>query len=160
MAYLITFRTYGTWLHGDVRGSHDHRHNVFGGAKAPDNIIREQQNVTKLKSEPFALQSRARGIVEASIRSVCDYRNWHLHALNVRSNHAHVVAAAGAVKPDPILRDFKAYATRDLRKAGLWPHEHSPWSDGGSTRYLWKEDSVWYACNYVLNSQGDDLPEF
>ena len=30
LAYLITFRTYGTWLHGDARGSVDREHNVFG----------------------------------------------------------------------------------------------------------------------------------
>ncbi len=26
-AYLITFRTYGSWLHGDEKGSIDRKHN-------------------------------------------------------------------------------------------------------------------------------------
>jgi len=30
LAYLITFTTYGTWLHGDPRGSVDREHNVWG----------------------------------------------------------------------------------------------------------------------------------
>lgn len=31
LAYFITFRTHGTWLHGDQRGSVDrHGRNVFG----------------------------------------------------------------------------------------------------------------------------------
>ncbi|MDQ3490280.1 MAG: hypothetical protein M3449_04330 [Acidobacteriota bacterium] len=29
LAFLTTFRTYGTWLHGDKRGSIDRFHNVF-----------------------------------------------------------------------------------------------------------------------------------
>ena len=30
LAYFITFRAYGTWLHGDERGSVDRLHNTFG----------------------------------------------------------------------------------------------------------------------------------
>jgi hypothetical protein len=30
LAYLITFRAYGTWLHGDSRGSVDRFHNRYG----------------------------------------------------------------------------------------------------------------------------------
>jgi hypothetical protein len=30
LAYLITFRAYGTWLHGDKRGSVNRFHNRFG----------------------------------------------------------------------------------------------------------------------------------
>ncbi|MGH9840991.1 MAG: hypothetical protein ACREEM_19730 [Blastocatellia bacterium] len=29
LAYLITFRCYGTWLHGDERGSVDRDHNIY-----------------------------------------------------------------------------------------------------------------------------------
>lgn len=29
LAYLLTFTCYGTWLHGDDRGSIDRRHNAF-----------------------------------------------------------------------------------------------------------------------------------
>ena len=29
IAYFITFRTYGTWLHGDERGSTDRDHNAY-----------------------------------------------------------------------------------------------------------------------------------
>ena len=33
LGYLITFRGYGTWLHGDRRGSVDRFHNRFGTAE-------------------------------------------------------------------------------------------------------------------------------
>ena len=37
LAYLITFRSYGTWLHGDERGSVDRFHNVYGTPRLPPN---------------------------------------------------------------------------------------------------------------------------
>ena len=37
VAFLIRFRTYGTWLHGDARGSVDRLHNRYGSPKLPPN---------------------------------------------------------------------------------------------------------------------------
>ena len=59
-----------------------------------------------------------------------------------------------------VLIALKANATRQMREDELWPHEHSPWADKGSKRNLWNEQSIWEACNYVNNAQGDDLPDF
>jgi REP element-mobilizing transposase RayT len=158
LAYLITFRTYGTWLHGDERGSIDRYHNKFHGPRVPANSVMQKQHQAKLKSEAVLLDSKQRPIVEAAIRDVCDYRGWLLQAINVRTNHAHSVVSA-ATKPELVMKDFKAYSTRSLRAAGLWLFDHSPWVDGGSKRYLWSENSVANACDYVVNGQGADLPE-
>jgi hypothetical protein len=80
-----------------------------------------------------------------------------LHAINIRTNHVHIVTYIKSSPPERALRDFKAYSTKALRLAGLWSLDHGPWSDGGSTRYLWKEDAVAEACNYVAHGQGRDL---
>src|SRR4029077_14507206 len=37
LAYLITFRAHGTWLHGDRRGSVDRFHNRYGTPRIPPN---------------------------------------------------------------------------------------------------------------------------
>lgn len=158
-AYLITFRTYGTWLHGDERGSIDRYHNKYLGPRRAANKILENQHRAKLKSPIVLLDEAQRPIVKQAIKEVCSHRGWGLFALNVRTNHAHVVVNTLTAKPDHALRDFKSYSTRALRSDGLWPFDHSPWVDGGSTRYLWKEHSVTAACEYVLYGQGDDLPE-
>jgi hypothetical protein len=47
-----------------------------------------------------------------------------------------------------------------MREDGCWKMEHSPWVDKGSRRNLWNEGSVERAIDYVLNGQGDDLPDF
>jgi REP element-mobilizing transposase RayT len=83
-----------------------------------------------------------------------------LHAVNVRTNHAHAVVSIGVVKPERALNAFKANATRQMREDGNWPQTHSPWADKGSKRHLWTERSVALAIDYVLNGQGEDLPDF
>ena len=160
LAYLITFRCYGTWLHGDIRGSVDRGHNVFGTARLQYEPARKGFVRTIIKHEAVILDASQRSSVERAIRETCSIRNWYLHALGVRTNHAHAVVAAGGKKPEFVLNAFKANATRQMRKDGSWNHEHSPWAEKGSKRYLWNERSVWEACNYVLNGQGDDLPNF
>jgi hypothetical protein len=72
----------------------------------------------------------------------------------------HTVVSIGAVKPERALNAFKAYATRRMRKDGNWAQPHSPWADKGSERYLWNERSLALAIDYVINGQGEDLPEF
>lgn len=160
LAYLITFRTYGTWLHGDGRSSVDrHGRNIYGAEKVgldPVFAVKMEQNMV---AEMFLLDGRMRSVVADSIRSVCAIRHYGLPALNVRTNHAHVVVSA-ETPPTSIMTAFKANATRDLREAGLITSDQRVWSRGGSTRYLWKPRNVELAVDYTLNGQGDDLPDF
>src|SRR5438105_3140196 len=125
LAYLITFRTYGSWQHGDERGSIDRNHNKFRGPRVAPNAILKKQHDSKLKSEPVILNGRQRAVVERSIREVCEFREWRLLAINIRTNHVHIVVCISDKKPDAALRDFKAYATRSLRADGLWSFSHS-----------------------------------
>jgi len=156
LAYLITFRCYGTWLHGDRRGSTDRKHNVYGAPKIPTNVRLEKSDSSQRKNEPITLDASQRSVVERAVREVCHYRRYALHAINVRTNHAHSVVTA-MQKPEPILDAFKAYATRALRKAGLLALKVKPWARHGSTIYLWKERDVAKAIEYVMLGQGDDL---
>jgi REP element-mobilizing transposase RayT len=158
LAYFITFRTYGTWLHGDGRGSIDRYHNKFRGPRVPGNRIMEDQHAAKLKSSPVMLDAKKRAVIRTAIEMVCRQRGWKLVAINIRTNHIHLVISAMET-PDRIVRDLKAYSTRAMKAAKLWSYKHSPWVDGSSKRYLWKESSVANACDYVINRQGEDLPE-
>ena len=159
LAFLITFRTYGTWLHGDERGSIDRYHNNFRAPRLPCNRVMHDRHAKRLKSQPVKLNARQRATIKTAIKGVCKYRTWRLIAINVRTNHIHIVVAINEAKPESAVRDFKAYSTRELRARDLWKELHSPWSEGGSSRYLWKEVSVAAACEYVVNGQGDDLPD-
>ena len=160
LAYLITFRTYGTWLPGDDRGSIDRFHNEYLGDRVTANTALSKQHQSKLKCPRVTIDAVQRGHVGIAITKVCQFREWDLLALKVRTNHVHVVAAIGTTLVEKALNDFKAYATRGLRENDCWPHEHSPWVNKGSLRRLWNEDSVARACDYVINGQGDVLPDF
>jgi REP element-mobilizing transposase RayT len=160
LAYLISFRCYGTWLHGDERGSIDRFHNQYKTPYIPPNPNWQNHNKKTLKGEAVKLDARRRTLIEEAIREVCQYRSWLLRAFNVRTNHVHTVVSIGTAKPDAALNAFKAYATRKMRQNGCWLEEHSPWADKGSKRRLWNERSIEKAVDYVINGQGEELPDF
>ncbi|MBK8465692.1 MAG: transposase [Chloracidobacterium sp.] len=160
LAVFFTFRCYGTWLHGDERGSVDRNNNKYGSPRIQANSNWRKHSEELLLHPPVTLNAASRKSVEKAIRDLCLKRNWTLLAINVRTNHIHVVICIGSKKPQDALIALKANATRQLREDRLWIHEHSPWADKGSKRNLWNEKSIWEACNYVNNEQGDKLPDF
>jgi REP element-mobilizing transposase RayT len=156
LGYLITFRCYGTWLHGDQRGSMDRKHNRYGTPRTATNFRPEQSDSEQRQPAPITLNATQRDVVKNAVREVCEYRKYLLRAVNVRTNHAHTVVTA-MQKPEPILDAFKSYATRALRKAGLLSTTVRPWARHGSTIYLWKERDVTRAIEHVMLGQGDEL---
>ena len=160
LAYLITFRTYGTWLHGDERGSVNRFRNQYKSACLREEKSWMEINNKKLKSEPVILDASQRTCVEYAIRECCLTRGWSLYAINVRTNHVHTVVANSFKSAGAALGAFKANATREMRQKGVWKFDQSPWVDKGSKRKLWNEDHIAGAVEYVLYGQGDDLPKF
>ena len=156
LAYLISFRSYGTWLHGDKRGAIDSFHNCYGAPYLPPTDTWLQHNRKQLKTHPLILGASERGAIDKAVREACDIRGWYLHACNVRTNHVHAVVTADS-RADHVLSALKANATRQLREDKLWQHPFSPWAYKGSKIMLWTERSVANAINYVLNGQGEDL---
>jgi REP element-mobilizing transposase RayT len=125
----------------------------------PANLNWERHNEQRLRATPLILGPRERSAVQKALRETCNIRKWSLQAINVRTNHIHTVVSADR-NADLVLNAFKANATRQLRQQGLWNNEFSPWAAKGSRRRLWNEKSVASAVDYVLNGQGDDLPDF
>ena len=152
LAYFITFTTYGTRLSGDERGSVDRRHNRVGAPRlSPDE--RFEGYARKLQSGPsVVLGDSHRRTVDAAIREHCAYHGWTLHALNVRTNHVHVVVCSPK-PPELVMNSFKACATRRLRERGLASPADRLWTRHGSTRYIANEASLDVVCDYTLNRQ-------
>ena len=160
LAYFITFRCYGTWLHGDERSSVDRFHKTFETPFISPNKNWQNYNESLLKNKPVKLDSRMRKVVENALRETCQIRGWKIYALNVRTNHIHIVVGVGAKDPDKVLIAFKANATREMRNTNCWNSEYTPWAEKGSKRYLWTESSIEKAIDYVINGQGKPLPDF
>jgi REP element-mobilizing transposase RayT len=160
LAYLITFRCYGTWLHGDKRGSTNRFRNRYGSSFLPPEEKWLKINKDRRKRDPVKLTTKQRTCVETAIKET-RVRQWRLFATNVRTNHVHIVVLAGLKGSEIILNAFKANATREMRKSGCWHDpKNSPWADKGSKRNLWNEKSIQQAIEYVLYRQGDELPKF
>ena len=154
LAYLITFRCYGTWLHGDERGSY-RRSAERRPVRVPPRPRLVTAETEQLKHLPVQLNNSQRKIVEDAIREVCLHRRYTLYAVNARTNHVHSVVTAPC-KPEHVMDSFKAYATRRLRESGLFSRDIKPWARHGSTPYLWTEEEVERAIDYVINGQGEE----
>ena len=149
LGYFLTWTTYGTWLPGDERGWVHHRE---GGVLPPDpEISRTAQR--RMKDQPVRLSSDQRRIVRDSIIQSCRAKEWDIYALNVRSNHVHLVLAASNESPERAISYLKAWASRNLNEA---PSRKTPrrwWTRHGSTRYFKTVSSLEKAVEYVTHHQ-------
>lgn len=157
IAFLITVRCYGTWLHGDNKNSVDrHGFNTFGKSFVPPSEKLLQYMKAEMKGGEFTLTKPMRDSVLQTIKEVCQFRGYELFAVNIRSNHFHTVVSASA-NPDTIATSFKSYATRNLRELKLISGETKIWSRGQSCRYLWNQEQLEKTANYVAFGQGDAI---
>lgn len=107
LAYLITFRTRGTWLHGNEKGSVNRHRNIYGTPKIPGNKGWEEYSRKKMKGEPVILSKAQRSVVEDAIKATCRFRGWNCNAVNARTNHVHSVIASGDAGAGNVLQALK-----------------------------------------------------
>src|SRR5260370_9626145 len=113
IAYLLTLRTFGTWLHGDTRGSHHRLRCTHGTPGLPSRPHLEAAERSQMRSPRQLLDSHSRAIVERVVREVCEFRGWNLLAANARTNHVHLVVTAGC-PPEEAGRSIKSWITHRL----------------------------------------------
>jgi len=135
----------------------DKSRNVFGSAFVSHDEARKRREASYMVEAPFVIDTDRRAVVHGAILEVCRYRDWELQALNVCTNHVHVVITA-TQPPEKAMADLKAWATRRLRDQGCYSSNRSPRTHHGSTRYLWNQEDFEAACRYVVDGQGMDLP--
>ncbi len=135
LAYFLTWTTHGSWLHGDERGSVDRDHAIPGTPCLATDGAHQRQETARLRARAMELDARGRVVVTRTIADHCALRGWDLLAVNVRSNHVHVVVACPPeVPPERAMSEFKAWSTRRLRAARLVAPDKPVWTHHGSTR--------------------------
>ncbi len=128
LAYLIRVRTFGIWLHGDKRTSVDrHGKNKYGSSRVTASNILKTRMSKNIRVAAFFLNQKQRFCVEQAILGVCRFRGYELMAVNIRTNHFHVVLSAHCT-PDRIVHAFKSYFTRALREEDLVTNERNLWA--------------------------------
>ena len=153
LAYLITFTTYGTWLHGDKRASVNKKHNRFGEEFLPNNPGLKLKEESNLQNPSFKLEASCREAALQAILDVCKFRSWFAHSVHVRSNHIHIVVS-GREKPEKMMYDFKRYATIAIKKTNNISADKY-WTRHGSTKYIWTKERLHSAIEYVEVGQGE-----
>jgi REP element-mobilizing transposase RayT len=154
LAYFITFTTYGTWLHGDARGSVDVRHNEVGAPWLEPDQTRRAGELCLMAQQAYYLDTPRRAITCDAILEEAQFRDWRLFAAHVRSNHVHLVVRA-PTDSETVMKNCKARASRRLNLAEFDGPGRKRWTAHGSTRYLWTIEALVDAIDYVLNRQGD-----
>lgn len=150
LAFFITFRTYGTWLHGDARGSVDDEHNVYGTALIRPNVMTEIRSAYRMTHPAMVLSTEQRAAVDLALLDVARHRGWTILAAAVRTNHVHIVCE-GDAGVERMMGDFKRWSTKRLRESGLVAPDQPIWAVHGSTRYVWTEVQLRRALSYVVN---------
>jgi len=64
------------------------------------------------------------------------------------------------IRPERIMNEFKAYASRELNRVGSDGPDRERWARHGSTRWLWKDQDVMRALQYVFDEQGEPMALF
>src|SRR5688572_3374070 len=113
----------------------------------------------EMLQDPYVLDHKARPVVLAVIQRHCANRGWNLLAAHVRSNHVHIIVEA-ETRPEKIMNEFKGYASRQLNQIENGGSNRKRWARHGSTRWLWKDEEVRRAIEYVVDEQGEPMALF
>ena len=153
IAYLVTWTTYGSWLHGDERSSVHKNQARPGDPFIQPFPLRVEGARRTLRHEPVTLDDAQRTAVAAAIREHALFASWRMLAINVRTNHVHLVVAAEGVPPERVMNSMKSWATRRLRAEGLMSADARVWTRHGSTRWIHSDETLRRAIAYVTHEQ-------
>jgi REP element-mobilizing transposase RayT len=151
MAWFITWTTYGTWLHGDARGS------FLNQTYLPPDPEMEEANLSQMTGDAVCLTDQQRAIVDTTLVNECLAQGWQLHARNVRTNHVHLVVSAA--RPGTFVRTrLKALAAKALSDDADLPMAGSNgrkrwWTEKGNILAVEDEKSLEGITVYVHQSQ-------
>jgi REP element-mobilizing transposase RayT len=152
LAFFLTWTTYGSWLPGDDRGWVDGR----GGCHAPE-PLRAAAARRRMTEETVTFEGPQRVAVEEAIAAHCRVRGWHLHAVQCRLQHVHVVVTAIERAPGDVMTQLKSWCTRALKELagsrGAAPRKRW-WTEGGSQRHIFHEGDLASVVAYVNECQG------
>jgi hypothetical protein len=71
-----------------------------------------------------------------------------------------VIVEAAETSPERIINQFKSYASRELNQLTSERPDRKRWARQGSTRWLWKDEEVRRALQYVSDEQGQPMALF
>jgi REP element-mobilizing transposase RayT len=95
----------------------DEIRNAYGEPFKGADVFLENAARGQMLEAPFELSPSLRMEVDRCLREACEFREWTVLALNVRTNHVHLVVATSRPSKG-LIETLKARVTRVLREQG------------------------------------------
>jgi REP element-mobilizing transposase RayT len=133
IGYMLTWRTYGTWLEGQKKGYKNER--------------LKQVNKGNLKKQPVKFTAKQKEIVRSAIIQQAQKLSQKVFALTVFSNHIHLLVEKKQESIETAAALYKTAARAALNKNGLGG---KIWAKGYDKRYIFTEQELLNRMVYVL----------
>ena len=140
LGYMVTWTTYGTRLQGDKRGW------VKDGNTYKVNPCIEEANKEQMQHTSVKLTNMERDLVREAILGKARERRQKIYAINVRTNHVHIVFDNGTYPISQVVQAYKNAATAALRENGFYG---KIWTSGYDKRYCFNEKAMRNRIEYV-----------
>ena len=140
IGYMLTWRTYGTWLQGDERGY------VKDGEILKPNPKLEKSNLSSLKQQIITLDPQRKITVQNAIVEEAKRIDHKIYAIAVCSNHVHIVAENNHTPINQAVKRYKNVATAALKRTGL---NAKLWTKGFDKRFCFTEKELKQKIEYV-----------
>ena len=140
VGYMVTWRTYGSWLPGDERGY------VQDGEILAGDVRKSKRSKQRQKSTAVRLTKRERQIVHRVILGEAEKLGHEIEACVVFSNHVHVVSRPHGESIEEVVGRYKSATTR-----ALWEHGRKGriWAKGYDKRFCFTEEELAQRIRYV-----------
>ena len=102
-----------------------------------------------MREPPVLLGDAMRKVVAETIHAAALHHCWSIHALNVRSNHVHIVISAPDQDAGYVMRILKGRSS--LALSAIEPRRRMWWTRQGSKKRVYSDASLEAAVRYVAN---------
>ena len=150
----ITFGTYGTRLHGDIRPTVDRNHNRVGTPFLTPDSRRRALEHESLKFDSVYLTREQCLEAQARLPEICSRGGWTLRVCSASSDHVHLVLdIVPEVHGEKARRLIKRWLGEAL--TARWPRAKgaSWWAEEGSNKAVKDEEYLNNAYEYVLGQR-------
>ena len=151
-AFFLTFRTYGTWLHGDRRGSNSRIHRT---RIAPNDAWNDLMRGNLVAPEIVFTPDERAVLFDAILEfGLCGRYDVFIDAANVRSNHVHVlVTPRRPTTPEQLVNVLKGYLSGIVKTFPRFRDYRSVWARRFSGKVIFNANSWRNIAYYILLRQ-------
>jgi len=140
VGYMVTWRTYGSWLPGDERGY------VTDGQILQGDLQILERNQKRQKLPTVKLNKKEIQLVRQVISNEAERIGHEIVALAVCTNHVHLAARTNDKLIEDIVARYKSVTTRAVWGLG---RKGRIWTKGYDKRFCFSEEQLTQKIHYV-----------